>query len=110
MALYAIGVGVFLLSICWVLWKNYMESDVVAIESDYYSLRYFYQFLYVALNALPYGQVLDLVQIMLLDGVLLSQITSMVMFNTTSFGLFVYSFVPLLMYLNCKLFMDIVLY
>ena len=58
----------------------YFNFQVTALESDYWTQRYMLLLIYMVLEAFPFGAIDNFVLLMA-DGIILSQITSVYMFN-----------------------------
>lgn len=87
-------------------WFNFHITNV---DSDYYALRYVFYFLYIVIQNVPYGAI-DNMQMLLGDGLLMTQIVSMLSYNRTSLGLVVFVMIPLILFQNGKICLDVVLY
>ena len=75
-------------------WFNF---SITQVDSDYYALRYVFYFLYIVIQNVPYGAI-DNMQMLLGDGILITQIVSMLSYNRTSLGLVVFTMVPLILF------------
>ena len=72
-------------------------------------MRYVFYFLYIVIQNVPYGAI-DNMQMLLGDGLLLTQIVAMLSYNRTSLSLVVFAMVPLILFQNGKICIDVVLY
>ena len=89
--------------LCWFNFK------VTQLDTDYFALRYLFNLVYIALQMIPY-RAIDNMQMFFGDGVLLTQIFSMLSYNRMSLSLIVFVSVPLILFQNCKLCIDVILY
>ena len=87
-------------------WFNF---GLTKVDTDYYALRYVFYFLYIVIQNVPYGAI-DNMQMLLGDGILLTQIFAMLSYNRTSLSLVVFVMVPLILFQNGKICIDVVLY
>ena len=75
----------------------WFDFSFTRVDSDYYALRYMFYFLYILIQNIPYGAI-DNMQLLLGDGLLMSQIVSMLSYNRTSLSLVVFMMVPLIIF------------
>lgn len=93
------------------LWPllSWLDYGFTQLDTDYYALRYFYNFLYMAVNNIPYSAI-DNMQMLVGDNFFLLQITNMLLYNTISLRAQVFAMGPMLIVQNGKICYDIVTY
>ena len=79
------------------------------LDTDFYALRYFYYFMFMATNNIPYSAV-DNMQILFGDAFFLTQIVSMLLYNDMSLRMQVFAMAPMLIFQNGKMCLDILVY
>lgn len=88
---------------------SWLNWTITQVDTDYYAIRYVCMFCYMAISNIPYSAV-DNMQMLLGDNFFLVQICSMLMFNTWSLNMQVFTIVPMLIFQNGKICLDIVNY
>lgn len=88
---------------------SWFDWNMTRIDTNFFALRYTLQFLYFVIMNIPYSAV-DNMQMLLGDTFFLAQISSMLLFNTWSLRMQVFSIGPLLIFQNGKTVFDIVTY
>ena len=87
----------------------YWEFGFTSLDTDYWTVRYIYQAIYLLARHAPYLAVDDM-KTLIADGVLLPQIISIYMFNEISLELMVIIVLPVLIWLNRKFALQIMIF
>ncbi len=59
----------------------WLDYPITHVDSDYWKVRYFYNFLYIFFTNIVRISAVDALQLLICDGVLLSQMICMLMYN-----------------------------
>ena len=87
-------------------WRDY---EFTRLETDYYKQRYTFYFLYIVLSNIRFGAI-DSMQLLICEGILLSQIQSMLMYNELSLSLIIFLMTPFLLIQNAKIAFEVLLF
>lgn len=91
------SVGVISLLWPWLAWFNY---EFTFVDTDYWSVRYLYYFVYILITNAARFDSLDSVQMLIGEGFLISQITCILLYNECNAELIVFCLVPWLLIQN----------
>ena len=91
------SVGVLSLLWPWLAWFNY---EFTFVDTDYWSVRYLYYFVYILITNAARFDSLDSVQMLIGEGFLISQITCILLYNECNAELIVFCLVPWLLIQN----------
>ena len=111
-ALQYITIGFFvttaLIALVWpfAAWFNY---EFTKLDTDYWTVRYFYYLLYIVTSNVRIPS-LDSCQLLFCDGFILSQITSMLLYNELSLSCCLFCLSPWLLIQNSKIALDLMMY
>jgi len=105
---YVVFFSTFVITLLWPF-LSYYNFRMTSVDTDYYTLRYVYYFAYIVLNNLRIAS-MDNVQMLLADGLLLSQITSMLLYNELSLKLALFLLTPFLFLQNSKICYEVMVY
>ena len=78
----------------WLAWFNY---ECTHVDTDYWSVRYLYYFMYIMFTNAARFDSLDSVQMLIGEGFLLSQIACMLWFNELNASLALFCLIPWLL-------------
>lgn len=87
----------------------WFEFRFTLVDTHYWTLRYLIYLFYIALSNLRWPAI-DFVQFMMCDGLLLSQICCMLIYNELSIGCLIFCLTPFFMAWNFKFAIDLILY